>query len=88
MGMLVSMLVLAVAAAPPAAGQAKPAKPAPPPLFTTPLTPEQLSGKQAVIETAAGRIVLELLPEKAPNHVGYFIKLAREAHTTARPSTG
>jgi len=78
MGMLVSMLVLAVAAAPPAAGQAKPAKPAPPPLFTTPLTPEQLSGKQAVIETAAGRIVLELLPEKAPNHVGYFIKLARE----------
>ena len=47
-------------------------------MFTTPLTPEQLGGKQAVIETTAGRIVVDLLPEKAPNHVGYFIKLAQE----------
>jgi len=37
-----------------------------------------MSGKQAVIETTAGRIVLDLLPEQAPNHVGYFIKLAQE----------
>jgi peptidyl-prolyl cis-trans isomerase B (cyclophilin B) len=78
MGILVSTLVLAAVSASPAAGQAKPAKPAPPSLFTTPLTLEQMSGKQAVIETTAGRIVLELLPEKAPNHVGYFIKLAQE----------
>jgi peptidyl-prolyl cis-trans isomerase B (cyclophilin B) len=80
MGILVSMLVFAVVTARPSAGQAKPAKPAPAPLalFTTPLTLEQLSGKQAVIETTAGRIVIDLLPEKAANHVGYFIKLAQE----------
>jgi hypothetical protein len=65
MGMLLSVLLLALLTAAPAAGQAKPAKPvaAPPQLFTTPLTLEQMSGKQAVIETTAGRIVLELLPD-------------------------
>ena len=66
------------------AGQAGPAKPVPqakpaaPALFTTPLSREQLTGKQAVLETTAGRIVIDLLPEQAPNHVGYFIKLANE----------
>jgi len=80
MGILVSMLVVAFAFASPASGQAKPARPAAPPpaLFTTPLTLEQMAGKQAVIETTAGRIVIDLLPDKAPNHVGYFIKLAAE----------
>ena len=78
MGILVSAIVFAVVTAVASAGQAKPSKPAPPQLFTTPLTLEQMSGKQAVIETTAGRIVLELLPDKAPNHVGYFIKLAQE----------
>ena len=37
-----------------------------------------MKGKQAVVETALGTFVIELLPEAAPNHVGYFIKLARE----------
>jgi len=46
--------------------------------FTTPLTVGEMAGKQAVLETTAGRIVFDLLPEAAPNHVGYFIKLARE----------
>jgi peptidyl-prolyl cis-trans isomerase B (cyclophilin B) len=80
MGIVVLMLVFAPVSAAPAAGQAKPAKPAPAPakLFTTTLTLDQMTAKQAVIETTAGRIVLELLPEKAPNHVGYFIKLAQE----------
>jgi peptidyl-prolyl cis-trans isomerase B (cyclophilin B) len=80
MGILVSLLILALVSAAPAAGQVKPTKPAPAPakLFTTPLTLDQMTGKQAVIETTIGRIVLELLPEKAPNHVGYFVKLARE----------
>jgi peptidyl-prolyl cis-trans isomerase B (cyclophilin B) len=79
MGILASALLASAAVAAPSAGQARQAKPAaPPPLFTTPLTLEQMSGKQAVIETTAGRIVIELLPDKAPNHVGYFIKLARE----------
>jgi peptidyl-prolyl cis-trans isomerase B (cyclophilin B) len=49
-----------------------------PPRLTTPLTLVQMAGKQAVIETSAGRIVIDLLPEAAPNHVGYFIKLAGE----------
>jgi cyclophilin family peptidyl-prolyl cis-trans isomerase len=81
MGILASMLAFLALGAASAAGQARPAKPAPaapPALFTTPLTLEQLSGKQAVIETTAGRIVIDLLPEQAPNHVGYFMKLARE----------
>jgi len=80
MGIPVAAFLIAALCAAPAAGQAKPAKPAPAPakLFATPLTLDQMTGKQAVVETTIGRIVLELLPEKAPNHVGYFIKLARE----------
>ncbi len=34
--------------------------------------------KQAVVETSAGRFVIDLRPDLAPNHVGLFIKLARE----------
>ena len=53
--------------------------PAPKPaFFTTPLSVAEMSGKQAVIETPMGAIVVELLPSQAPNHVGYFMKLARE----------
>jgi peptidyl-prolyl cis-trans isomerase B (cyclophilin B) len=47
-------------------------------LFTTPLSPDQMEGKQAVVETTLGEMVFDLLPEKAPNHVGYFMKLAAE----------
>ncbi len=74
-----------------AAGQAKPkapvkpaatATPAAPAFFTTPLTPAELAGKQAVIETPKGRIVIDLLPEQAPHHVGHFIKLAAEGAYT------
>lgn len=61
--------------APPAT--AKPT-PAPPEFFTTPLTLEQMKDKQAVVETDLGTIVIDLLPEAAPNHVGYFIRLAQE----------
>ena len=46
--------------------------------FTTPLTPAEMSGKQAVVNTTAGLIVIDLRPDLAPNHVGYFMKLARE----------
>jgi cyclophilin family peptidyl-prolyl cis-trans isomerase len=46
--------------------------------FTTPLTADQMKQKQAVLETSAGTIVIQLLPEVAPNHVGYFMKLAQE----------
>ena len=46
--------------------------------FTTPLAVDEMRGKQAVLETDVGTIVLDLLPEAAPNHVGHFIARARE----------
>jgi cyclophilin family peptidyl-prolyl cis-trans isomerase len=46
--------------------------------FTTPLSKAEMANKQAVIETSAGTIVIALLPDAAPNHVGLFMKLARE----------
>jgi peptidyl-prolyl cis-trans isomerase B (cyclophilin B) len=46
--------------------------------FQTSLTFDQMKNKQAVVETTAGTIVIQLLPEAAPNHVGYLMKLARE----------
>jgi peptidyl-prolyl cis-trans isomerase B (cyclophilin B) len=45
---------------------------------TTTLTLDQMKNKQAVVETSAGTIVIQLLPEAAPNHVGYFMKLAKQ----------
>jgi len=48
------------------------------PFFTSPYSLAEMSHKQAVIETSAGTVVVALLPEAAPNHVAYFIKLARE----------
>src|SRR5262245_948704 len=54
---------------------APPAAPAP---FDNPYPAEELKNKQAVIETAAGTIVLDLLADRAPNHVAFFIKTARD----------
>jgi peptidyl-prolyl cis-trans isomerase B (cyclophilin B) len=58
----------------------KPAAPAKPAaqFFTTPLALDEMSNKQAIVDTDAGAIVIDLLPEAAPNHVGYFIKNAQE----------
>src|SRR3954466_13327982 len=55
-----------------------PQKSAPAAPFTTPLSVADMTGKQAVVTTAAGTIVIDLRPDLAPNHVGYFMKLARE----------
>ena len=58
-----------------------PTKPAPAPAqapFVNPYTADELRNKQAVIETAAGTIVLDLLADAAPNHVAHFIKTARD----------
>jgi peptidyl-prolyl cis-trans isomerase B (cyclophilin B) len=44
-----------------------------------------MSNKQAVVETTAGSFVIDLRADLAPNHVGYFMKLAGEgayANTT------
>jgi len=38
----------------------------------------EMTGKQAVIETAKGAIVIALLPGSAPHHVSYFITQARK----------
>src|SRR5580765_1189927 len=49
-----------------------------PAFFKTPLAIADMLHKQAVVETSRGTFVIELLPDAAPNHVGYFMKLARE----------
>jgi peptidyl-prolyl cis-trans isomerase B (cyclophilin B) len=46
--------------------------------YTTPLTAADMTNKQAVVTTSAGVFVIDLRPDLAPNHVGYFIKLARD----------
>jgi len=46
--------------------------------FQTPYALDETKGKQAVVVTSEGTFVIQLLPEAAPNHVGYFVKLARE----------
>jgi peptidyl-prolyl cis-trans isomerase B (cyclophilin B) len=49
-----------------------------PTVFTSTLTPEELRNKQAVLETTYGTIVLDLIPDAAPNHVAHFITRVRE----------
>src|SRR5262245_26980894 len=62
-------------------GQApRPQRPSPPPrdaFFTSTLTPEEIRGKQAVLDTSEGVIVLDLLADAAPTHVAHFITQAR-----------
>ena len=57
-------------------------KPAPAPprptFFTSMLPAAELQDKQAVLETSFGTVVLDLLPDAAPNHVAHFITRARE----------
>lgn len=48
-------------------------KPAPP-LFTEEST-ETLAQFRVVMETSKGNIVIEMLPDKAPNHVRHFLRL-------------
>ncbi len=52
-------------------------KPAPQP-YSANLKLEEMTNKQAVVNTSAGTLVIDLRPDLAPNHVGYFMKLARE----------
>ncbi len=48
------------------------------PATPKPAAPGQTPVRQAVLETDRGVVVLQLLPELAPNHVAYFVKLATE----------
>ena len=70
------LLVSAVATALPSQTPRRAAATAGP--YKTPLTLEQMAGKQAVVETSLGSFVIDLRPDLAPNHVGYFMKLAGE----------
>ncbi len=49
--------------------------PAAPPPFSTETT-EELSQYRIVMETSKGNIVIEVLPDKAPNHVRHLLRLA------------
>jgi peptidyl-prolyl cis-trans isomerase B (cyclophilin B) len=51
-------------------------KPAPVPEPFSTETVEQLSSARAVIETSMGALTLELFPDRAPNHVRQFLRLA------------
>jgi peptidyl-prolyl cis-trans isomerase B (cyclophilin B) len=76
---IAALLLLAITADADQRG-AKPAppKPAAPQFFTTPLSLDEMRNKQAVMDTDLGTIVIDLLPDAAPNHVGYFIKNAQD----------
>ncbi|MBI2835075.1 MAG: peptidylprolyl isomerase [Acidobacteria bacterium] len=50
----------------------------PSPVFVADVPIDELRGKQAVVETTLGTIVIDLLADAAPNHVAYVIKLARD----------
>jgi cyclophilin family peptidyl-prolyl cis-trans isomerase len=60
---------------PPARRSAAPPAPS---FFTTHLSAAEMTGKQAVLVTTLGEIVIDLLPDSAPNHVGHFIETARD----------
>ena len=45
-------------------------------LFVTPLSLEEMTGKQAVLETDLGTIIIDLLPSLAPHHVGLLMELS------------
>lgn len=68
------LLLLLAQARPP---QAKPPAPAPS-FFTANIPVDQMKGKQAVVTTTIGTFVIQLAPEKAPNHVAYMMKFAQD----------
>ncbi len=76
---MLPLVLLLVALSAQATRPRQPAAPAPPrePFFTSTMTPEEIRGKQAVLETSEGIIVLDLLADAAPTHVAYFISQAR-----------
>lgn len=43
---------------------------------------EQMANMQAVVETTAGAFVIDLRADLAPNHVGYFMKMAADGTYT------
>ena len=74
---LASATLLAIAS-PGSAQPRRPAAGAAPRVYTATLPVAQMRNKQAVVTTSLGAIVIELLPDAAPDHVGYVMKLAEE----------
>ena len=72
------VIVLVALAIAPLSAQVRSKRPPVAQPFVTPLSQDDMRNKQAVIETSRGTIVIDLLPQSAPNHVGYFMKLAKE----------
>jgi peptidyl-prolyl cis-trans isomerase B (cyclophilin B) len=72
------LVALALVTALPQAGR-RPAAPQP---FKTTLTPAAMAHKQAVVRTSMGTFIIDLRPDLAPNHVGYFMKLAADGSYT------
>ena len=79
-GFLVLAQVLPSRTAPrPPAPRPPASRPAPQPVFfSSPYALDEMRGKQAVVETTVGTFVIQLLPDAAPNHVGFFMKQARD----------
>jgi peptidyl-prolyl cis-trans isomerase B (cyclophilin B) len=73
--LLFPLFAAILAGAPAQRGQTAPRSGAP---YKTPLALAEMTGKQAVVVTSAGEFVIGLRPDLAPNHVGYFIKLAKD----------
>lgn len=76
--MTAAVVVALIASALPWQAARRPAAAAAPKPFKTTLTVEQMTGKQAVVQTTMGSFVIDLRPDLAPNHVGYFMKMAGE----------
>jgi peptidyl-prolyl cis-trans isomerase B (cyclophilin B) len=74
------LLAVLISAALPWQAERRPAPAAAP--FKTSLALAQMTGKQAVVDTTSGMFVVDLRPDLAPNHVGYFMKLAEEGAYT------
>jgi peptidyl-prolyl cis-trans isomerase B (cyclophilin B) len=87
------LTLLLLLGAPPAFAQTRPqAPPRPQPARPQPARPQapadtyfvntlgasDIQNKQAVLDTTMGTIVIDLLPDAAPNHVAHFITRARE----------
>lgn len=49
-------------------------------LFTADRPVEAMTGKQVVFETTHGTFIIEVLPEKAPNHAAFFLLQAEEGN--------
>ena len=58
------------------------ARPPAPTFFTSSIPLDQMKNKQAVVQTTIGTFVIQLMPEKAPNHVAYMVKLASDGAYT------